>query len=150
MDTGQSSAVPILRSISEHIQTGRDYILDAPPGTSCTVVEVLELSDYVVLVGEPTPFGLSDLRLSLDLVREKKIPHGLVINKQEEGNNLGLEFARREGLELLGTIPYDRNIAEAYSRGKLYDAPPASLISSLKRIVNRLISAREVLALSRV
>jgi MinD superfamily P-loop ATPase len=93
-------------------------IIDAPPGTSCPVIAAVKGTDFVLLVTEPTPFGLSDLELAAEVVRILGIPCGLVINRAGEGFDGVNEFAEREGIPVLMEIPFDRKVAEAYSRGE--------------------------------
>jgi len=117
LNVGEASATPLIRGMKKYIPEGKDVIIDSPPGTSCPVVESIEDSDFVLLVTEPTPFGLNDLQLAVQVVRELELPFGIVVNKYEEENNLIRNYARKEGIAILGEIPFSREIAEAYSRG---------------------------------
>ncbi len=92
-------------------------IIDASPGTSCPVVESIKGCDYVLLVTEPTPFGLNDLELAVNMVRELDLPFGVVINRSDMGDNRTVEYCRNENIQVLLTIPDSRRIAEGYSRG---------------------------------
>jgi MinD superfamily P-loop ATPase len=92
-------------------------ILDAPPGTSCSMVMTLRGSDYVCLVTEPTPFGLNDLELAVEVVRKLGLPMGVIINRCGIGNGRVSDYCRDQELEILAEIPDDRRVAEAYSRG---------------------------------
>lgn len=127
LDIGQPSAVPLISSAINYLESNKEdnqlVILDAPPGTSCPMIEVCKDVDYVVLVTEPTPFGLHDLSLAVDTVRTLNREFGVVINKSGSGDdNLILEYCKTENINILGQIPQSREIAEAYSRGKLvYD-----------------------------
>ena len=94
-------------------------IYDAPPGTSCPVVETISDADYVVLVAEPTPFGLHDLKLMINLLNETGKPHGVIINKAGTGDRKLYDFLEEQHITLLGDIPSSRKIAEAYAAGKL-------------------------------
>ena len=94
-------------------------ILDAPPGTSCPVVETISEADYVILVTEPTPFGLYDLRLTVDLLREIRKPFGAIINKSGIGNHKVHKFLSDQKIELLSEIPYNRDYASKYASGEL-------------------------------
>jgi MinD superfamily P-loop ATPase len=94
-------------------------IIDAPPGTSCPVISSVKGSDFVILVTEPTPFGLNDLKLAVGIVKILDIPHGIVINRSDLGDDKVKEYAKEEGIPILMEIPFSRQIAEAYSRGKL-------------------------------
>ncbi len=94
-------------------------IFDSPPGTSCPVVESVADSDYVILVTEPTPFGLHDLKLTVDLIRELKIDFGVIVNKSGLGTDDIYEYLENENIELLGKIPFDKEYASNYAKGDL-------------------------------
>jgi MinD superfamily P-loop ATPase len=94
-------------------------IIDAPPGTSCPVIASMKGADFVLLVTEPTPFGLYDLKLAVGAVRILGIPCGLVINRSDMGDDQVRVYAQEEGIPILMEIPFDRGIAETYSRGEM-------------------------------
>jgi len=119
LDVGVAMSPPLIRAVKARLRTGLSAILDAPPGTSCPVIATLRGADFVVLVTEPTPFGLHDLRLAVDMVRELRIPFGVVINRVGIGDDRVHVFCGNEGIPVLLEIPDDRRIAEAYSRGEL-------------------------------
>jgi len=119
LDVGVAMAPPLIRAVKARIPKDGDAILDAPPGTSCPVVATLRETDYVVLVTEPTPFGLNDLKLAVAVVRELKVPFGVVVNRAGSGDGRVQEYCRDEWIPVLAEIPDDRRIAEAYSRGEL-------------------------------
>ena len=96
-----------------------DFLLDCPPGTACTTVSAVEVADFAIIVVEPSPFGLSDMKLVVQLLRDMKIPFGVVINKFDEDENIVKKYCDDEKIEIIGTIPFDRKIAEAYSRGEI-------------------------------
>ncbi|MFZ2055143.1 MAG: ATP-binding protein [Candidatus Aminicenantales bacterium] len=128
LDIGQAMSPPLIRALKKKLDPSRTVLIDAPPGTSCPVIESLKRSDFCLLVTEPTPFGLHDLELAAGAAREMKIPCGVVINRASLGNGDGevRDFCAREGLPVLMTIPFDRKIAEAYSRGQtVLEAFPA-------------------------
>jgi len=125
IDVGVAMATPLIRAVKARLQNTMPAILDAPPGTSCPVIATLRGADLVLLVTEPTPFGLHDLRLAVDMVRELKIPFGVIINRVGVGDDRVHKFCREQDIPLLLDIPDDRKIAEAYSRGVLaVDALP--------------------------
>jgi MinD superfamily P-loop ATPase len=125
LDVGVAMAPPLIREVKARLREGVPAILDAPPGTSCPVIATLRGTDFVVLVTEPTPFGLHDLELAVDMVREIGIPFGVVVNRVGIGDDRVREFCGREKIPVLLEIPDDRRIAEAYSRGELIvDALP--------------------------
>jgi MinD superfamily P-loop ATPase len=119
LDIGVAMAPPLIRSVKARIEKGLTVILDAPPGTSCPVIATLRGSDFVLLVTEPTPFGLHDLRLAVDMVRELAIPFGVVVNRMGVGDRRVHQFCGEQGIPILLEIPDDRRIAEVYSRGEL-------------------------------
>jgi len=92
-------------------------IIDVSPGTSCPVVEAVKGSDFCLLVTEPTPFGLNDLRLAVETARELGLPHGVIINRVGVGDARTEDYCRDEGIPVLMTIPLDERIARSYSRG---------------------------------
>jgi MinD superfamily P-loop ATPase len=115
---GEAMAPPLIRKVREHAGPYSLTIIDAPPGTSCPVVASMKGTDFVVLVTEPTPFGLYDLKLAVGAVRILGIPFGLVINRADMGDDMVRRYAEEEDIEVLMEIPFDRGIAEAYSRGE--------------------------------
>jgi hypothetical protein len=94
-------------------------ILDCPPGTSCPVIAAVDGADFVVMVTEPTPFGLYDLKLAVDVIRKIGLPFGIVINRSGENDKLIEDWAKEEDINILTKIPDDRKIAECYSKGEL-------------------------------
>jgi len=94
-------------------------IIDAPPGTSCPVIEAVKASDFVLLVTEPTPFGLNDLKLAVGMVRELKIPFAVAVNRSEPDERMINQYCRDENIDIILDVPDDRRIAEAYSVGKM-------------------------------
>ena len=94
-------------------------IIDVPPGTSCPVIEAIKGSDFVLLVTEPTPFGLNDLKLAVGMVRELKIPFAVVINRSEPDEQMTNQYCQDENIDIIFEVPDDRRIAEAYSVGKM-------------------------------
>ncbi len=125
LDVGVAMAPPLIRAVKEHLHNNLPAILDAPPGTSCPVIATIRDTDMVLLVTEPTPFGLNDLALAVDMVRELKIPFGVIINRMGSGDDRVHQYCEKENIPVLLEIPDDRRIAEAYSRGILMvDALP--------------------------
>lgn len=114
---GEAMSPPVIERVKENIDPAKITIIDAPPGTSCPVIAALKGSDFAVLVTEPTPFGLNDLKLAVEVVRILKIPIGIIINRCDEGDDQVATYAKEEGIPVLMEIPSDRKIAEAYSRG---------------------------------
>ena len=116
---GEAMAPPLIRAVRERAGTREAVIIDSPPGTSCPVIAAMKGSDFVLLVTEPTPFGLHDLKLAVGAVRELGLPCGLVVNRSGLGNACVAEYSAAEGIPTLMEIPFDRKIAEACSRGEL-------------------------------
>jgi MinD superfamily P-loop ATPase len=119
LDVGMAMAPPLVRAVKARLRNGVPAILDAPPGTSCPVITTLRGTDFVLLVTEPTPFGLHDLKLAVAMVREIAIPFGVVVNRVGIGDGRAHAFCREENIPILLEIPDDRRIAEVYSRGSL-------------------------------
>lgn len=119
LDVGKAMAPPLIRAVKARLQKGSPAILDAPPGTSCPVIATLRETDFVALVTEPTPFGLNDLKLAVDMVRELRIPFGVVVNRMGIGDDRIHRYCDKENIPIFLEIPDDRRIAEAYSKGKL-------------------------------
>lgn len=116
---GEAMSPPLIRKVRALTDPDKLTIIDAPPGTSCPVIASIKGTDFVLLVTEPTPFGLYDLELTVGAVKTLDIPCGLIVNRSDLGNSCVSEYAARENLPVLMEIPFDRGIAEAYSRGKL-------------------------------
>ncbi|RJP81359.1 MAG: (4Fe-4S)-binding protein [Desulfobacteraceae bacterium] len=116
---GEAMSPPLIKKVRSFIVDNIVNIIDAPPGTSCPVITAMKKTDYVLMVTEPTPFGLHDLKLAVEAVKILGIPHGLVINRSDIGDNGVKDYAKKEDIPILMEIPFDRKIAEAYSNGKL-------------------------------
>jgi MinD superfamily P-loop ATPase len=114
---GEAMSPPLINRVKKEIDVRMINIIDAPPGTSCPVISALTGADFVLLVTEPTPFGLNDLKLAVETVRAMKLPFGIVINRCDSGTDETEEYAGREGIPILLKIPDRREIAENYSRG---------------------------------
>lgn len=125
LDVGAAMAPPLIRAVKARLNRKIPAILDAPPGTSCPVITTLREADFVALVTEPTPFGLNDLQLAVETVRELRLPFGVIINRAGSGDDRVNSYCIAENIPILIEIPDDRRIAEAYSRGELIvDALP--------------------------
>lgn len=119
LDVGSAMAPPLIRAVKDYLKNGLPSILDAPPGTSCPVIATLRETDFVVLVTEPTPFGLHDLKIAVEMVRELGIPFGVVVNRMGIGDDRVHVYCSEKNIPIILEIPDDRRIAEAYSRGEL-------------------------------
>ena len=120
LNIGEAMAPPLIRSVKTHIRQDIPVIIDAPPGTSCPVITAMNHTDFVLLVTEPTPFGLHDLELAVSAVTLMGIPCGLVINRSDIGDKKVYDFAERKQVPILMEIPFDRKIAESYATGELF------------------------------
>ena len=118
LNIGEMSGVKIIKEIYKNT-VEKDFLIDCPPGTACTTVSAVEVADFAIIVVEPSPFGLSDMKLVVQLLRDMKIPFGVVINKFDEDKNIVKKYCDDEKIEIIGTIPFDRKIAEAYSKGEI-------------------------------
>jgi len=116
---GEAMSPPLIKKVRSFVVDNMINIIDAPPGTSCPVITAMKKVDYVLMVTEPTPFGLHDLKLAVEAVKLLGVPRGLVINRSDIGNHDVKEYARKEDIPILMEIPFDRKIAEAYSNGKM-------------------------------
>ncbi|MFC1871803.1 ATP-binding protein [Chloroflexota bacterium] len=114
---GEAMAPPVIEKVKEQSNNNGTVIIDAPPGTSCPVVTSIKGSDFCILVTEPTPFGLNDLILAVETVRELDIPVGVVLNRAGVGDNSVEKYCESENVPVLLTIPLDTEIARLYSRG---------------------------------
>ncbi len=119
LNVGEAMSPPVIRGVKAQAPDCDLLIVDSPPGTSCPVIESVRGSDYVVLVTEPTPFGLNDLRLAVEMLRALGIAFGTVINRADSGDLKTREFCLDSKIEILAEIPDDRRVAEAYSRGEM-------------------------------
>jgi len=109
----------LIKEVKNHIKENCLAIIDVPPGTSCPVVEAVKETDFVLLVTEPTPFGLNDLKLAVELLREMNLPFAIVINRYGIGNDEVEKYCKVENIDIALKLPDDRRIAEVYSSGKI-------------------------------
>jgi MinD superfamily P-loop ATPase len=117
LNIGEAMSPPLIRQVKQHINPTKTVIIDAPPGTSCPVITTVKGSDYCILVTEPTPFGLNDLILAVEVLRKLQIPFGVVINRADLGDSGVEKYCEREGIPILMRIPFSKKIAVLYSTG---------------------------------
>ncbi|RLB08225.1 MAG: (4Fe-4S)-binding protein [Deltaproteobacteria bacterium] len=117
LNVGEPMAAPIIRVEKSLMKKEGTVILDAPPGTSCPVIETVKGGDFCLLVAEPTPFGLNDLELTVQMLKKLNVPMGVLINRADVGNEGVKEYCHNEGIPILLEIPMDRRIAKLYSEG---------------------------------
>ncbi|MEA3367437.1 MAG: ATP-binding protein, partial [Planctomycetota bacterium] len=134
MNLGEPMAPPIIRAVKRHVRPDEINLLDCPPGTACPVITAVRGADFVLLVTEPTPFGLHDLRLAVETVRLLAIPFGVVVNRVGIGDDRVHRYCRDEDVPVLMEIADDRRIAEAYSRGELAIDAVADLRADFARL----------------
>jgi MinD superfamily P-loop ATPase len=120
LNIGEPIATTIIKAVKSRQDPDGLNIVDAPPGTACPVIETMEHSDYLILVTEPTPFGLHDLEMAVDVVKQLNIPFGVVINRDGIGNEDVRDFCEEKSIPILMRIPFDREIAELYSEGTAF------------------------------
>ena len=117
LNVGEILSPPLIRAVKHHRDPQKTTIIDAPPGTACPVIAAIKDSDYCLLVTEPTPFGLHDLKLAHEVVRKLDMLCGVIINRADLGDNSVVEYCEQEHVRILMSIPFDRDIAVAYSSG---------------------------------
>lgn len=117
LDIGEVLAPSLIKALLTRIEPGKTAIIDSPPGTSCPVIAAVENMDYCILVTESTPFGFHDLKLAIELIRQLKIPFGVVLNRYGLGDASVEEYCLAEGIPVLLKIPNERKIAKLYSEG---------------------------------
>jgi len=138
MNIKEVSAPHIIRKVKEFIKPDVINLIDAPPGTTCPTVTAISNTDYCILVTEPTPFGLNDLKLAVDMTRRMGIPTGIVINRVGIGDNRVEKYCREENLEILLKIPHRRDIAEIYAGGGIVVQELPEIRSLLQEFAERL------------
>ena len=117
LNIGEVIPTPVIKEVKKYIDRSKIVIIDAPPGTSCPVIEAVKGSDFCILVTEPTPFGLNDLILALEVLQKMRIPFGVIINRSDLGNKETEEYCHQRNVPILMTIPFEKTIAVAYSKG---------------------------------
>ena len=140
IDIGEEQAVPLLSKTKKYVAATYGNvsiaIFDSPPGTSCPVIEATKDADFVILVTEPTPFGLHDLSLAVETMRALNKPFAVVVNRYGIGNDDVIKYCREENIHVLAKIPNSRKIAELYSSGKLMYQDFPEVKQSLSDILN--------------
>jgi len=144
LNIGEIMSPPLIKHVKKHIDPARTAILDAPPGTSCPVIAAVKGSDFCILVTEPTPFGLHDLTLAVEVLRKLQIPFGVVVNRSDIGDEKVDAYCRDNAIPILMRIPFDREIAFLYSQGipfvnekKEYGKAFRDMFSLIVDIVNK-------------
>jgi MinD superfamily P-loop ATPase len=129
----------LIKDLKNNLDGDHDILIfDAPPGTSCPVVETISDADYVILVTEPTPFGVHDLKLTVDLLREVNKPFGVFVNKAGLGDSEIYEYLKAEGIKLLGEIPFSKDYASLYAKGKIVNSVPLAFAKEYQKVIEYL------------
>lgn len=137
---GSAMQTMLIKELKKHVTENPDITLyDAPPGTSCPVVETVSDVDLILLVAEPTPFGLHDLKLMVTLLKEIDKPFALVINKAGLGNNEIYTYIEEENISLLGEIPFSKEYASSYAQGNIAQQMPAEITNAYHQLINNLV-----------
>lgn len=140
MNIGVMSPVPIIKAAIKQINNQAEIaILDSPPGTSCPFIQTVSASDYVILVTEPTPFGLSDLKQSIEVLKKMDKKYGIIINRSGMGDNKVMDYLSNENITLLLEIPFKKEIAKFYSTGKVISETDTFFANQLLEVVKDII-----------
>jgi len=139
LNVGEAMSPPLIARVQQEIWSKGITIIDAPPGTSCPMIETVRRADYVILVTEPTPFGLNDLKLAVEAVRLLNLPFGIVINRSDIGDQKVNDYARLEQIPVLLEIPHNRDIAVAYSKGELMIDVIPDMKEKFQQMINQII-----------
>lgn len=141
LNIGETMSPPLIKAVKNYINPTRIVIIDAPPGTSCPVIEAIKGSDFCILVTEPTPFGLNDLILAVRVLRKLNISFGVVMNRSDIGDNKLEDYCEKEDIPALMRIPFKKEIAVAYSKGipivERFPEYKDEFVSLFKRIKER-------------
>lgn len=141
LNIGETMSPPLIKAVKNYINPTRIVIIDAPPGTSCPVIEAIKGSDFCILVTEPTPFGLNDLILAVRVLRKLNISFGVVMNRSDIGDNKLEDYCEKEDIPVLMRIPFKKEIAVAYSKGipivERFPEYKDEFVSLFKRIKER-------------
>ncbi len=138
LNIGEAMSPPLIRAVKNEMPKSGIVLIDSPPGTSCPVIEAIHGVNFVLLVTEPTPFGLNDLKLAVTTVKELSIPFAVVINRWGLGDDKVERYCSDEKIDVLARIQDDRTIAELYSRGELLVKVSKSMLKKYRDLVNTL------------
>ncbi|MBU0513429.1 MAG: ATP-binding protein, partial [Proteobacteria bacterium] len=138
---GEAMSPPLMRQVKKRLDDSKLVVIDAPPGTSCPAVEAVRGADVIVLVTEPTPFGVSDLAMAVEAFRPFGIPMGVVVNRAGLGDGRVYDYLEQAGLPLWLEIPFDRRVAEGYSLGRTLPEIDPSWRERLAALWDRVLAA---------
>jgi MinD superfamily P-loop ATPase len=139
MNVGEFTGVPVIKKALSLAPSRGIQIIDSPPGTACTTVAAIEDCDLAVIVTEPTPFALSDMKMVVEMLQSMSLPTAVVINKSGIGDRDVYAYCRQEGLEILGEIPFSMELAKFYAVGEMLDNIPADVKDELAKILDSMI-----------
>jgi len=140
LTVGEAAPTPLIKALKKKVDVQKTVIIDSAPGTSCPMVEAVKDSDFVILVTEPTPFGLNDLNLAVEVVRKLKISFGVIINRCDIGDDKVEKYCNENKISILMNIPFDRQIAELYSRGIPITKEKKEYIEQFRAVFNKIKS----------
>jgi MinD superfamily P-loop ATPase len=141
LKVGSAMQTSLIKKVKKNIANSAEIIIyDAPPGTSCPVVETVSDVDYVILVTEPTPFGLHDLKITIELLKDLKKPFGVIVNKAGLGSNEVYHFLEKNNIELLGNILFAKEYAADYASGNILKNIPALIEHTYREIAEKLMT----------
>jgi MinD superfamily P-loop ATPase len=140
LNIGEAMSPPLIKQVKDESPEADLVIIDSPPGTSCPVIESVRASDFVILVTESTPFGLNDLKLAVEMVRALELDCGVVVNRSGFDDQPVEKYCLDQNIEIIGKLPHDRKVAEAYSRGEII----SHNIPEHKRILDKILSGISV------
>ncbi len=138
LNVGVPSAVPLIQAVREHINMNGTTLIDGPPGASCSLLEALRDVDFALLVTEPTPFGLHDLKKAVSIVRTNPRPFGVVVNRMGIGDERVQQYCRSENIPILMEIPHSLSIAKAYSSAKILTDACPEYVEKFERLFDRI------------
>jgi len=146
LEVKEAMATPLIKKVIQKLdnlddddKTNYSVIIDCPPGTSCPMVNSIKISDYCILVTEPTPFGLSDLKLAVEVVNKLEIPFGVIINKADKNNSIIENYCQEKNIAILMKIPFDRDIAIKCSYGNLITEYKEEYKKNFKNLFNSIL-----------
>lgn len=139
LSVGEISGVKIIEYLKNVTKKEDLLLIDSPPGTSCSTVAAIEGADYCIIAAEPTPFGLSDMRMVVELLRAQKLDFGVVVNKSNLGNDDIYEYMEKEGIELLESIEFREEFARIIARGELLVDHSDYVKDKMKNIIKKVL-----------
>ncbi len=136
----EAMPTPLIREIKKKLNNSSLWIIDSPPGISCPVMEAVKDTDYVVIVTEPTPFGLEDLKIAVETFTKMGLNFGVIVNKYEDRWEPLFSFLEKNDISVIGKIPFDREIARLYAEGKIIVEEKKSLRKEFEEIKERILN----------